>query len=61
MEADLEGDLRFLETVILWAYLIHEKEKVGLITVKIFTKDSLSLSIMINLLCKALIFKVVEG
>jgi len=43
MQADLEGDLIFLETVILWVYLIHEKRKVELIIVKLFTKDSLSL------------------
>ena len=61
MQADLEGDLIFLETVILWVYLIHEKRKVELIIVKLFTKDSLSLLIMINLLYKVLIFKVVAG
>lgn len=61
MQADLEGDLIFLETVILWVYLIHEKRKVELIIVKLFTKDSLSLLIMKNLLYKVLIFKVVAG
>jgi hypothetical protein len=59
MQADLEEDLKFLETVILKVYLTHEKRKAELIIVKLFSKDSLNLLIMINLLCKDLIFKVV--
>ena len=59
MRADLEEDLKFLETVILWVYLIQEKRKAELIIVKLSTKDSPNLLIMINLHYKVLISKVV--